>query len=66
MTPLSKVEKQRDGFTSDLDDLSRAYRRVARGYEGQLRRILKATAVPAEGLRMFAAEALGLKEKKRW
>lgn len=43
----------------------RGFRQVARRYQGELKRIRDATAVPADALRKFATEALTRKRRKR-
>jgi hypothetical protein len=43
----------------------KAFRRVARYYERELRRIHRATACPADALRRFAIEAVNGKPKSK-
>lgn len=55
-TPLSIAERY---------DRQPNYRRVARRYERELKRIRAATACKADQLRRFAAEALSVKGGKK-
>lgn len=55
MTPLSVIKSE------DWQQ----YRRVARRYERELRRIMQATACNADHLRVFAEKALAVKKKVR-
>jgi hypothetical protein len=62
-TPLSLVEVQDREWPGQ--DWAQDYRRVARRYERELRRIRNATACDAAQLRQFADEALTVKGKKK-
>jgi hypothetical protein len=52
-----KIRNHRESWQS--------YRRVARYYERELRRIYRATACPADALRRFAQEAVYGKSKAK-
>ena len=55
---MSKLSDVKDGDW-------RGFRRVARRYERELRRIRDARACPADALRRFAAEAVSKKVQSR-